>query len=981
MTSEEINDLVEEIQQILTSDTPALEEELMDLAARLDESVAQVTKRLKQVDQLLSKGLRSEAIDLAEREPNLNDLITALDFPEFEAWNELLAQFDISAVKGLPPDLAAELNDAYSASASLENLVNRFRTQALSRATLTARIDTLRRLASKDVDNPAWEKDLLEFERARVAEVKAQLEQAVRNSDLEQLASLDHELASGDWRVTVPAGLKKQAAVAHRSLRRTVSRAEMESICYKLSDSYADFDLPLAKRLRQRFDALRQIVNLAPNDPLLDIAGPALDWVAQEEQKQTSENEYADAVAELEIAIEVHATLPELESLYYKATRHDRSLPSQLAARLADRMETLRTQASRKRFAIVVVSCAAGIFVMTGVFLFVRQIGIRTEINGHVDQITVLLADATKTGVLEPLTGYFQKVDEGRAVVAAAPELQGLKQQMENLQIAEAGRLSQMSELISISESLTSTAKRIDQLGAAAEALKKASDLAKNASEKSQIVTAEASLRSKEAELHNVIDTAFGEDLAALTQQVAKLPADSVDGYNEISAQLSELFARPGVSPELKTSVESLQVKVTQQRSMISRNLETARNLASITDAVGRLAEFETRLRETAKTSIGTQRAQDFERVLNEEQKFYRGALAWNEVRQKFLAFDPRLLRASEAQLLLDEARQFEQSSGPYAGPTQIDQRLVVLKAIAARNTGPDGSMLDAIRSIFAARTISSAYQVKTRDGEVYYTPEIPQAAGSIYKFDYFTTITGTQTNSKTLGVQKVMQSDQPTEADWLSPQTKLWRRLMAQLNSDAPPDFEADVVRLAEQVVADNETDAILRFLLLERLLKLGSENSEFFRGRAEKPLKLIDDAGVSRLTNWVVFGDRRAEKDRSNAEFFFKARTDEIIQSLQMITTDRSLLHDSPIGPPVQWVGWLHRDPDGKWVVSISADVKKFGGKTLYCFAAASSQSPPEILEIADAPAAVTSKVRVENVNPTWPEGRPVFCLMETN
>ena len=77
MTLEEINELVDEIQQLLMSESDPSEEELMDLAGRHEDLVREAAKRLKAVDSLLTRGLRSEAIDLAEREPNLNEVAIA----------------------------------------------------------------------------------------------------------------------------------------------------------------------------------------------------------------------------------------------------------------------------------------------------------------------------------------------------------------------------------------------------------------------------------------------------------------------------------------------------------------------------------------------------------------------------------------------------------------------------------------------------------------------------------------------------------------------------------------------------------------------------------------------------------------------------------------------------------------------------------------------------------------------------------------
>lgn len=195
MTADEITQLVQEIQQALTMLTDLPEEELIDLAARHDDIVEQVSGRLRDVESLLDKGRREEAIAVAEQNPNLNDIVTALDFPEFDAWNNYLLQFDIQVVRELPVDIAAELTDAYSVSAPLEQLLQRYRTQSLARAPIPERINTLRQLAVQDTQNTQWSQDVLKFETHRVRQLKQALQTAVKQRDLNAAAELDREIS------------------------------------------------------------------------------------------------------------------------------------------------------------------------------------------------------------------------------------------------------------------------------------------------------------------------------------------------------------------------------------------------------------------------------------------------------------------------------------------------------------------------------------------------------------------------------------------------------------------------------------------------------------------------------------------------------------------------------------------------------------------------------------------------------------------
>lgn len=232
MTISEIVHLVREIQSLLNSRNQPSEEELVDLGNRHEDLVEEVRTRLEKVERLLSQGLRSEAIELAELDPNLNDVLTSLDFPEIGPWNELLESHDIQAVQPIPVEAAAELNDAYLASGSIEKLLQHYRTISLARAPLSKRVAALRQLALKDDQNPIWSQDLAEFEKHRVKEMKNDLDVAVKEEDLAVVAAIDQELSGSTWTIEVPAAIRQQARKIHEAMRKKSAFAELKTLSH-----------------------------------------------------------------------------------------------------------------------------------------------------------------------------------------------------------------------------------------------------------------------------------------------------------------------------------------------------------------------------------------------------------------------------------------------------------------------------------------------------------------------------------------------------------------------------------------------------------------------------------------------------------------------------------------------------------------------------------------------------------------------------
>ena len=104
----------------------------------------------------MAKGLRSEAIQLAEQEPPLLDVVAILDFPELPEWNDFVAELGLTVAPELQIEIAADLNRAYSDDGPLKAHMKRFRISSLSRAPLKTRIALLRKIADFFVEVQHW---------------------------------------------------------------------------------------------------------------------------------------------------------------------------------------------------------------------------------------------------------------------------------------------------------------------------------------------------------------------------------------------------------------------------------------------------------------------------------------------------------------------------------------------------------------------------------------------------------------------------------------------------------------------------------------------------------------------------------------------------------------------------------------------------------------------------------------------------------
>ena len=979
MTIEEIAALVKDIQDLLISPFGVNEAELMDVAGRHEEFVAETSEWMLAVDKLLQKGLRTEAIELAERDPNLNEVIIALDFPELDAWNELLLKNDMQPVSELPEGVAEDLNDAYGVSSSLEKLMQQHRGAALARAPLSTRLQILRLLENKDRANPAWAQDIRDFEKARLTEVRAELDDAIKTADVSTLTQLEREFQDPAWKTPVPAELKRRAGDASTALQKQSSLREMQAIAYQISDAFADFNLQQATPLYKRFNALNMIVSLQPSDKVFDIAGPALDWVRAELRKAEQDLHFRNSAALLEAGIDQGAAANELERLAHEATRFDHILPEKLERRLHDRLETLRLAAERRRKSITLATVSASVLAVAVVGYSIYSFRIRTELQRHKTQLAALMEEAATSGIMEPLDQYFELLSRERRSIAESAVVTGLRQQYESLRLQQDGRRRQLEATLATASEAIASATVPSAFEGAFQMLKDAEALALNDLEKSAVLKAESEGFRRKEEVQASVDTAFQLQIRDVSQRVAQLPVDETGPYDAILAELASLLQTPEVSRGLITTLSTLERKVQGDRSEVVGRLEIARALQVISVALGNDVNFGKALEAFAAKYPGTTRATSFTHVAERERDLLTGALKWNAVRRQFLNVNPATLEPAAARAILEEYSQFLKSSGPYPGPVDIAKRLPVLQAIGTRTSPVDG-----MKTIFSGRAITNAYLIATADGRQQYYADSPPIVTESLTFDIYTTPDGDQTVNKKLFRSQVREEqlvgDVSIPARWLSPQTKLARAVIELAGENTANDFESLIRNVAQKVLREEEgLDPILRMLLVERTLEYGARGSFFIESQLSQIKISFAEAGVPRLTNWLSVSDE-TQKLRITAKDFLQKHEQPILQALETALSERDLYSSLPIGPQVRWVGWLSRDDKSTnmWQVRSKPGSPGDTEGELVVFGRNTSGAPPKQTSIGRMDSSGT--ITMATIPEEMLEGRPVFLLVTT-
>lgn len=369
----DIYELIERMQVTLASSNRPSKEHLRELHDELTNHIRRTNKRLRECDALLAKGLRTEAIQLAEQEPPLLDLVAVLDFPELPEWNDFVAELGLTVAPDLQIEIASELNRAYSDDSPLNEHLRKFRLSSLSRAPLRTRIELLQKIAAIDAGNPIWESDLKSFEEVRQRQIKEQFQTASRNQDLQELREIAKEL-HGTWLSPPPKQLIQRVDQDVKSLQQRAAQKRLVKLADDLLDAHDESDLTWAAELQEEWDKVLKFCGTS--DDIRECqrkVRPVLNWLSGQKKRREEQSRFDDAVERLQRSIDSGHDLPELHRRFAAATRFSEfELPDDIQDAYESAVASKTRQ--KKMRLIMVASLVAAVFVIAGIVFLVMKL-------------------------------------------------------------------------------------------------------------------------------------------------------------------------------------------------------------------------------------------------------------------------------------------------------------------------------------------------------------------------------------------------------------------------------------------------------------------------------------------------------------------------------------------------------------------------------------------------------------------------------
>ncbi|MEM7578202.1 MAG: hypothetical protein AAF328_12100, partial [Planctomycetota bacterium] len=345
-----------------------------DQAAATAEAYAMLTRRagerLNRCAALLAQGLRTEAVQEADAEPDLLGQIAALELPDPAAWGDTCRRQGWPAPDAIRPDVAALLNRAYADESLVEPLLREYRLRCVVRAPVRARLAALRALAGVDRGNRPWHDALLELERARHEEIRTEIDAAL--GDVEALQELRRELNDDRQKTSPPAELVRRVDAALQDGRIARAQDRLETLLPTLEEAYSAMDFPAcSKWLEDWSQTLKAVGRSALHVPatLRQRVEPILDWTQQQAAAQAADLRFREACDQLAEVTASGGSPQALQAAMDEALSYERPLPGTLNADATEAL-AVRLQQHRRRRLWTWAGAAAAALALAGTLAF-----------------------------------------------------------------------------------------------------------------------------------------------------------------------------------------------------------------------------------------------------------------------------------------------------------------------------------------------------------------------------------------------------------------------------------------------------------------------------------------------------------------------------------------------------------------------------------------------------------------------------------
>ena len=1001
------HDLTERMADIAQRPDTATDGEIEELSEEFSEYCTETNSRLREIRQLLGKGRRAEAVTRAQRDPDLLELVMALDFLYLTRWNELCLRHNVPLAPLLSLETAGALNEAYTAQQPLEGLLRQHRLLALAKGSLRDRLLVLRQISEKDTNVQFWKEDIATLEKSRVLELESDVDAAGAKKDLTAIANLHREINNTQWLVTIPEVIETKVSNMHRVLRRQSLVAGFEIIVTNLNVAYEKGNLgEMKKLLATAEDTAVQIQPPVESELYSQLDAPRqaiMDAASQDEIK----GQFDIAIDKLRQALRTNISKENLvtyrtslESKISAAEQYGLVIPEAIVVQARRKLKEIESQQKRDFvFKILAVSftcvvLAAGV---AGIVIFLNASSAR---QAQVDKFATLYAQKDYQRII---VEYDKLQNEGSSY---ADDLEILKMQEEarTRLVATQGKTLRLKGLV---ESLETNGVKVysqadvDEARALAEELEDLDMIArldKFQLERDQYLNMSAQETQE----------AYEEEYRRITIEIDKLSLEGAlitnDKLNEVKGDL-ELLQDDYPDNANDKLLESRLSQIADLRTQMKTNMDFDGFKKELAVASGNATQYADALRNLEKFLLdnpaeNAEMKNDIEFVLLES-NYWTGVVDWAQFFS--VQFQPGLIIKSPLKLAAEQARtaidqgtklqqmypEFEEYKSAY-----LDRKDMLI-SITERPQADIVGLLSDIRTYIgdteAVLIATEANQKVTYNLQDLTTWAVTSAKkqGGKYVITHFTNIDNDTDESGFLerdlnyygpAPHPIIKKKLTSVLDTLNGSGKSWEVIFMDA-IDAL--FDDEIVTFQNQLPDKKEIKQVVslsgtqRLMICRELLDMANMGSEILDEEVAKANEALQLADVELLDFVAPTGsaERLQNKKASDALDELKGKLDQsrptVLRKLEEFsnTTKKGVI----------WVGWIDLR-DGGYTVRFSEGKPK-SGPMFTVISNGTDRTDAKIIELGNANGGVLQiPENTAGSNFKHRFGRPVFTYTET-
>ncbi|MEM9752057.1 MAG: hypothetical protein AAF916_01580 [Planctomycetota bacterium] len=928
----------------------------------------QTAERLNRCAGLLARGLRTEAVQEADAEPELLEQLAALELPDASAWGEACRRNGWPTPDPIRQDVATLLNKAYAEEDLVAPLMREYRLRCVVRAPIRARLAALRALAGVDRGNRPWHDALVELEQARHGEIRHEIDEAM--GDVDTLLELRRELSDDRQKLRPPAELVRRVDEALQDGRVERAQRRLESLLPALEDAYSAMDFPACQRHLDDWSQTLKAVGrsaLHVPEPLRRRVEPILVWTRRQAEAQAADLRFREACDRLAEAIRQPREAQPLRHALDEAVSFERALPGKLGEDAQDALD-LRIRQERRRRNLRWAGLAAACFACVGALgAWAVDQSRQRDAADRADAV-IAAAQADRINDAETL---FASLAETHPHRLETPGVRSAAEALDASREREAQRVARLEELLASLDTQEVEAWPESSL-LEAESLSRFEPETTAVSELRSRFTAyqtEDARRANEAALRDVV--ALRERLNALDgSAIDQGPRQARRAAADAATQAADLANDPRLSAStsalLTTLAQRAEGIVSASQEVLDRRLaeqaqlDAQAALAAFADQPDQLAasliRFAERFPAAPESSAFRSAAQSLPAWL--------ATKAWLETVDAWEGPNPRTRVEAAERLRAIEAHRSAFPESPWRSAADRYAAYWGAALLASAEDGPWESRLPELMRAPAFRDLGLA---ETRDGRRFYVvgdgnrreTSLGTSINVALSPD-LTRLTAVDFPAGVLG---------PVE---LSPQAALANRLLSQLAAFDFTRWESFAVDVVETVYDAQDVDAVLRGLLLGLIFEAyeaatGPLPTDLAVLRSEIALHADDGA------NWMNPDDLAARRAREALEQVFAASPD-FDAMRRAAETKRQTLSEA-VGARVTGHALLLRDASGQRGLHITGLDVGASAELFAIVPQSDNDSRWERVGRRDTEARVVWEPRAELL----PEGSPIWLVAE--